>query len=333
MISPNPETFTSGDVKGTIWHFVVWEDDPSCPVAQCPGTQDVKRLIVSVRLDSTPVGGTRRYQELQAQLTDPAAQPVDNENPIDPGTDTTQPWTFWLTDTTCDHTTRQPIVADHLTHNTRGGCSTGMTTGNNPGAPDLMFNDPPPFDEEAPIFDYATDVEPTQSPGSDRGLQLVKEASNGCLSDATDVALAPDLTEPDRFQKVHKWVSPAIPDGFDVQLNGQGTLNLWTQTINAAVYPAKICVWLFVRQVSDLGVAVDTPVLNLRREPHLLHLLPAAVADELVLRSRSRSASRTTSTCCPGTGSGWRSRSSGKGPRAAASSSCTTSPASTAGSS
>ena len=269
-ISPAPEPFESGDVKGTIYRFVTWEDDPTCPASQCPGTQDLKRLIVSILLDSSASGGTRSYQELQSQVADPELLPVDDENPIPPGDDDAQPWTFWLTDTTCNNATRQPIVGDHLTHNTRGRCVDGLKNGNSNGAPDLMVTEAPTFNPEAPIFDYATDVEPTLNPESDRGLQLVRDSLDGCPSYALDVLLAPDgLGQSDRFQKVHKWLSQPIPSGFDIQLNGEGTLNLWTQTVNGAVHPGRICAWLFVRKNNVLGVPTDTPAVN--QDPALLN--------------------------------------------------------------
>nr|MBA2545475.1 hypothetical protein [Solirubrobacterales bacterium] len=261
-VSSNPEPFTSGDVNGTIHRFITWQDDPSCPASQCPGNQDMKRLVVAILLDGTASGGTRAYQELQAQITDPEVQPVVNENPINPGDNNQLPFTLWLTDTPCNNATRQPIVAGHLTHNTRGRCSTGQKSGNNPGAPDLMFTEAPPFDVEAPIYDYATDVEPAVNPEADRGLQLVRGGSNGCLADSLNIPTVPDVLEPDKFQKVHKWLTPPIPNGFDVQLDGEGTLTLWTQTVNEAVHAGRICVWLFVRQTNVLGVPIDTPALN-----------------------------------------------------------------------
>jgi hypothetical protein len=196
-------------------------------------------------------------------MVDPDAEPVDNANPIDPSEEEAQPWTFFLTDTPCSNETRQPITADHLTHNTRGTCGDGLQSGNNPGAPDLMFTEPPPFDPEQPTFDYATDVEPAENAGSDRGLQLIEGNSDGCASYALSIPGAPDLTDPIRFQRVHKWLSPAAPSGYDVVFDGDGTLNLWTQTVGGASYPGRICVWLFVRQLNLDGVPVDTPAVNL----------------------------------------------------------------------
>jgi type II secretory pathway pseudopilin PulG len=280
LVDPTPTHFTNGDVGGTIFRYVVWEDDPNCPAASCPGSQDMKRVIVAMLLDTTAVNGVRRYQELQAQIADPDAQPVDNTNPTPPpptdGDDpNSKPWTYFLTDTTCNNSDRQAILGDHLLHNTNGICGTGLKDSSNcggsgcpPGAPDLMVTHAPVFDPEAPIFDYATDLEPSQNPDLDKGIQVPTPSSNGCLSSLfqplTNVGGLlvndPDAT---RSQTVHKWLSPPMGTGFNVVLQQHGTLDLWTQSINAASYGGKICVWLFERHLNVLGVPVDTPAINL----------------------------------------------------------------------
>jgi hypothetical protein len=270
-IDPTPIPFTSGDVSGNIYRFVVWEDDESCAEA-CPGQQDLKRVIVALRLNTTASGGERPYQEIQSEIVDPEAEPVDNSTPLpdidgdgdpDPLPDPNQkPWLTFLTDTPCNNTTRQPITSDHLTHNTRGACSAGLKTGNDPGAPDLMFTEAPPLDPELPIYDYATDVEPTVNPEQDKGLQLLPGSSEGCPSDALGAPNEPD-SEADRYQRIHRWLTPQIPETYDVELNGEGTVALWSQSVNGVAYPGKICIWLFKRQVDVLGQTTDTAFANL----------------------------------------------------------------------
>jgi hypothetical protein len=273
-IDPSPTPFVSGDVHGTVYRFVVWENDTSCAETLCPGNQDLKRVIVAVRLDSTASGGVRPYQEVQSQLVDPEVTPVDNENPPVP-TDDAKPWTFYLTDTPCNNSTRQPIVGDHLTHNANGDCSGGIKNADNcsaagcpPGAPDLLFPDTPDWDPESPIYDYATDVEPPIDPGADKGLQLLKPGTDGCLSSMFQPLTDGNgalLNDPDatRMQTIHKWVSPPMGDGNSVILDGEGTFDLWTQSINGVPYSGRICIWLFERHPDANGVPVDTPAVNL----------------------------------------------------------------------
>jgi hypothetical protein len=219
-------------------------------------------VIVAIVLDTTPVGGARHYQELQTQITDPKAAPPDNSNPLPSGGDTSHPWTFWLTDTTCDNNSRQVVTGDHLTHNTRGLCEAGQRTGNDPGAPDLLVNQAAPLTAETPLWDYATDVEPSQNPGQDKGLQLLRGTTTVCDPQALTVAAGAELDQPTRFQQLHQWLSGALPSGSDVQLDGTGTLNLWTQSVNAASYAGKVCVWLFVRSTDGSGNVVETPAVN-----------------------------------------------------------------------
>jgi hypothetical protein len=286
-VSPTPETFTSGDVHGTIYRNVVWENDPSCPDASCPGSQDLKRVIVAIQLDTTSVGGVRHYQELQSQISDPTAT-VAGPHPSNPTNST--PWTLFLTDTPCDQSDRQVITGDHLVHNTNGICSAGLKNSTNcttscpPGAPDLMVTHAPPLITESPLFDYATDIEPAVNPQLDKGLQMPKPSSNGCLSslfqpslDANGALMAdPDAT---RMQTIHKWLSKPMGSGFNVTLDGSGNLNLWTQSVSAATYTGKICFWLFERHLDARGAPVDTPAANvdLGNLPYFTYSPPGGV--------------------------------------------------------
>jgi hypothetical protein len=281
IIDPTPTHFTSGDVSGTVYRYVVWQDDPTCPAASCPGAQDLKRIIVAITLDSTPAGGAMpRYQELDAQVTDPTSQPPTNQctSNCGGGGPSGTPWTFWITDTPCNNTTRQPLVGDHLVHSTDGNCSSGKQDSSNcstnilnvtscpAGAPDLMVTDPPSLSTETPLYDYSTDIQ-SSNPSQDKGLMMPKPSSslgNGCLTNSlfqplTSLgALIPDPNTT-RMQTLHRWVSDPMGTGFNVTLTGKATLDLWTQSINAAAYSGNICIWLFTRTVVA-GVPVDTPV-------------------------------------------------------------------------
>jgi hypothetical protein len=277
-VAPGPTEFASGDVKGDIHRYVVWLDDPGCDEALCPGAQDVKRVVVAIRLDETPTGGERAYQELHEDIADPEAQPQQNPGPNDDGDDggpddddeTDYPWSFWLTDTTCNNSSRQPITGDHNAHNTLGSCSNGTQTANTPGAPDLMFPEAPPLNsslpaDEQPLYDYSADVEPSGGGTLDKGVQLRRatySALDTCaLGTITNVLNLP-VPEANRGQKLHKWLTPAIPSGVgDVLLTGDATLNLWTQTLNGAEHAGKICVYLFRRTVVA-GLPVDELLTN-----------------------------------------------------------------------
>jgi type II secretory pathway pseudopilin PulG len=272
--------FSSGDVEGTIHRYVLWEPSSACPTG--PGC--LKRVIVSIALDQTGPTGVRPYQEMQTLIGDPRAQ-QHTGNPCTTSCPAT-PWQFWLTDTPCNNSDRQPIPDtngdgvpdDHLTHNTRGACSRGKTDANDcttvpvtgttcpPGAPDLMVTHPPPVFSEEPLVNFATDVL-SPNPSQDKGLRTFKPGTDGCpaldVSTAAEPPVAGSSPTRYRYQEIHKWVSPQIPNGFTVTLNGTGSLDLWTRTIGGASYAGRICVWLFQRQLDLSGTPVDTPVVNL----------------------------------------------------------------------
>lgn len=265
-LAAGPEPFQVENVKGSIYRYVVWD---ACPGLTCNDGDFLKRAIVVVKLDSTAVGGAnRRYQEIQSQVVDPDAKPSESPGPA-PGGGTVTWWSLLLTDTTCDATQPQTPAqrgevekesaepGSHSAHNTRGVCTDGMTKGNKPGAPDLLWPDAPELteDSESPVYDYATDVEPKVDPDLDKGLQVMRGADCGAMP-ATTVASKPEL-DPEMFQKLHKWVTPPI-DTTDLALTDEGTLSLRTQSIEHGVYPATICIWLFVRKGSTDTALVQT---------------------------------------------------------------------------
>jgi hypothetical protein len=275
VIDPAPTPFTSGDVHGTIYRSVVWENDPSCSEAQCPGNQDLKRVIVAVRADVTGSGGSRPYQEFQTKVVDPNARtPTGVPCPAASCSGAPKPWTFFLTDTSCHQSSRQPITGEHATHNTRGACtvagSDNQHTGNTPGSPDLMYPSAPVLDPESPLYDYANDVEPPVDPLDDKGLQMLPQSSAGCAIDSLGVSVG-DLLGDQKWRKVHRWLSQPMPGGVDIQLLGgpDNYLDLWTQTVNGVAYSGKICFWLFERHTNILGIPIDTPAVNL--DPPLLN--------------------------------------------------------------
>lgn len=73
-VAPGPTSFTSGDVSGTIYRYVVWQSDPACiTTTNTTGAQCYKRVIIAATINTTASGGTRSYQEIQADFVDPSA--------------------------------------------------------------------------------------------------------------------------------------------------------------------------------------------------------------------------------------------------------------------
>ena len=133
-----------------------------------------------------------------------------------------------------------------------------------------MFPEAPALDEdlppdEQPLYDYANDVEPSSGGTLDKGVQLRRPTSgtlNTCAISSIGNVLNLPALESNRGQKLHKWVTPPIPSGFDdVLLTGEANLSLWTQTLNGAEHAGKICIYLF-RRTTVAGLPVDTPLTN-----------------------------------------------------------------------
>lgn len=276
-VAPGPTPFDVGDVSGHIYRFVTWA--PS-PCTGC-GTAFMKEVVVAAKIEEAPVSFERSFQEVHAQVADPEAVPDVNPGPDDDDDDDTATADFWLTDTPCTYSERQPILGDHPAHNTRGVCSSGLQMNSTRGSPDLMFPGPPPLDETLPPgaqpqYDYATDSEPIANPGLDKGLLMPWSSTDSCLLapvlNTLDVKRllenllsflnlsAPpgpldgilDLTDitagdPSTHRRIHTWVSPRIQGSGGVLL-GKGTLELYTRTLNGAIHPGEICAWLSVRQ-------------------------------------------------------------------------------------
>ncbi|HWO83153.1 MAG TPA: hypothetical protein VNM38_05115, partial [Solirubrobacterales bacterium] len=243
--SGNP---SSGGIEGTIYRYVVWRNDTSCPETQCPGEQDYKQVVVAVQPKGLVGEGERGYVEVQGKRIDPEAL---NETPAsgepgeegEVGTSTAQQ--FYLSDTTCSAsgvTTRQTISSDHLLHNTLGTCASGLQTGKTIGAPDTLLlagpPDPDPENDLVPAFyDYSDDLYLEPTPDTDKGLQIRHDDSEGCNYDPTGTS------NPE--SQVHRWVSDPMSKAF--VMNGSLTLEFYTRTLNDAIYTGRLCIYLFDR--------------------------------------------------------------------------------------
>jgi Tfp pilus assembly protein PilV len=286
-IAPGPTPFQSGNVHGQIYRYVVWEPEANCANCAHNPNSDLyngqraewfKHVVVAISLDQTASGGTRAYQEVQGEIGNPD-QGLGTGSGGGTSNNTAQPWTFWLTDTPCNFSSRQALAGDHLTHNTLGRCSDGVQTGGTAGAPDLMLTQAGPFenlpDSQQPLYDYATDVEPLQNADQDKGLQEKIPAnaigSGSCLTDISSSTSLQTLGTTPQFY-LHKWLSPQVPSGSGtIALDGSGELDLWTQTINGATNPGKICIWLFARATSGSTVTDTLAVDKSSGNPYFVY--------------------------------------------------------------
>ncbi len=276
VVVPGPISFEEGNVKGELYRYILWRDDPSCPESEdgsqdfCPGDQDYKQIVVAAKFNASTGGaGERGYVEVQSQVANPEtfSEPGTGGADPDPDDETGGLGTgnavtgqqFFLTDTPCsteELTVREDIVGDHPLHNTLGNCGAGLKTGESEvGAPDAMLlgapPDPAPEDENNPlVYDYASDFEPESN--TDEGLQVLREANSGC-SFAPAKGANPQA-------KQHRWLSDKMP--IDFQMKGLATLELYSQTVNEVSYPGRICVFIFIRHDDSETEWTDTLLTN-----------------------------------------------------------------------
>jgi len=247
-VSPGPTHFSSGDVSGDIYRYIVWRNDESCSEEDCPGTQDYKQIIVAVKLD-TPgnQAGERGYVEVQSNFVDPTDSSANDPAPGPDGKVVTAQQ-FFLSDTPCaaeGTTTRQEITGDHLLHNTLGTCADGLQTGTTHGAPDALLlghpPDPAPEDpSNPPLYDYADDTYLNATPDTAKGVQIRPDETNGCHYE-------PKGTEPQ--SRVHRWVTD--PMGVEFGMSGSVTIEFYTRSLNDALSHGTLCVYLFKRHEEE----------------------------------------------------------------------------------
>lgn len=259
VVNPGPTPFTSGDVTGKVYRYIVWRNDEACSEANCPGKQDYKQIVVAVKLDSLGnEAGERGYVEVQSNFIDPTDNSEKDPLPGDGGKVVTAQQ-FFLTDTPCSSTgvtVRQEISGNHLLHNTLGTCASGLQTGTTKGAPDaLLLGSPPDPDPEDPTnpaeYDYSNDVYLDTTPDTGTGVQIRKDDTSSCHYEPTGTA------NPE--SQVHRWVTDPMAEGF--LMTGQATLQFFTESLNNTEGTGQVCVYLFKRH-EEGGVATDTLLTN-----------------------------------------------------------------------
>jgi hypothetical protein len=293
-VEPESDFYTGegehGGIRGKIYRYVVWRNDPSCTTEACEESEDdYKQIVVAVKPD-TPVNqqGESGYVEVQSaapappeeseaeaeQKAEEEEQKAEEEQKKEEeeeeggsgggGSDVTAQQ-FFLSDTPCaasGTTERVEIAEDHLLHNTLGTCASGLQTGTSLGAPDALLDsappDPYPEDESLPVLhDYSDDFYLEPTPDTDKGVQIRRDDTSGCHFDPTGV------THPE--SQVHIWVTDPLPHEFE--MSGKAVLEFYTRTLNDALYTGTACVYLFEREKVGTGEEVEAKNQLLAAEP------------------------------------------------------------------
>jgi type II secretory pathway pseudopilin PulG len=262
VVNPGPTPFTSGDVSGEVYRYIVWRDDERCG-EECPGPQDFKQIVVAVKLD-TPgnQAGERGYVEVQSDFVDPVDSSLNDPVPGENGVVTAQQ--FYLTDTSCaapPPTERQEISEEHKLHNTLGTCASGLRYEETHGAPDaLLLGQPPdpwPEDESLPkLYDYSNDYYLNTNPDTTKGVQILKEEETGCAFKPKEAWTHPEA-------QVHRWVTDPFAANFT--MTGKVTIEFYTRALGDLESTGTLCVYLFDRREEEKEgevVATDEQLTN-----------------------------------------------------------------------
>jgi len=263
-VSPGPTPFTSGDVTGEVYRYIVWRNDERCSEEKCPGTQDFKQIVVAVKLDKPANQAAERgYVEVQSDFINPTDSKATDPAPNEEGNVITAQQ-FFLTDTPCAEggtTERQEITEDHLLHNTLGTCASGQHTGTEYGAPDALLLSPPPDpapeDSEIPLlYDYSNDYYLNTNPDTTKGVQIVREEETGCSYEPKESWVHPET-------QLHRWVTD--PMGSEFLMTEKVTIEFYTRALGDNESGGAVCIYLFDRHEIEEGgelKAEDTWLTN-----------------------------------------------------------------------
>jgi type II secretory pathway pseudopilin PulG len=245
-VNPGPTPFTSGDVSGKVYRYIVWRNDERCSETNCPGKQDYKQIVVAVRIDSAAnQPGERGYFEVQSNFINPKDNKEHDPQPSCSGCGVVTAQQFFLSDTPCSSsppTIRQEITGSHLLHNTLGRCSNGLQYEATEGAPDALVlsapPDPAPEDlSNPPEYDYSSDTYLNLTPHTDTGLQIRKEGEGCNYKPAGKTYLPSSL--------VHRWVTDPMATNF--VMTGKATLQFYTGALGTSTAGGQACIYLFRR--------------------------------------------------------------------------------------
>jgi prepilin-type N-terminal cleavage/methylation domain-containing protein len=257
-VEPGPQTFAvgtgGGTVTGKLYRFVTWRDE-SCPLSLCEGGENTKRLTVAATVDATYRSDTRRPVWVSTIVVDPATAPPGSQAPPGGAPGGGNPVTaqsFYLYDTPCSYSSRQPQSGSHPVRDTasQGPAADDNSACEHPNPqkrPDLMAASAPPGVPDTPLYEYSSDLE-----GAYGGGLATARAGSDCVHRYASQD-AENTAAPNKWS-VHAWSTGSLPHLF--QLDGQVTISVFTATMGAMPGSGRLCATLIDRTVSE-GVPSD----------------------------------------------------------------------------
>jgi Tfp pilus assembly protein PilE len=253
--------WTDGRFSGNIYDFVTWYSDPTCsetstPGSACPTSDDYKQVTIVVTLTGA------------AQPSHPAILSAFLPNPDQ----NSQQNLFTSGSTTCG-TTNQPCTNTlsgtplqyFLCDSSYSGssCSPPPCTGN------ALHNTLVSVLGVAPAPDLLGSTLPTGSCTNGSGTPTPPCYGTNILTGCQGVPLVPTGNStcgsaPANNSEAHSWVTPTIPSGTTLNLNGHGSLTTYIESASGVSVNATVCLGLYLVPGGLLGTLtgnlLSTPI-------------------------------------------------------------------------
>jgi hypothetical protein len=260
--NPAPQRLSSGGYHYDVHRFVTWVN-LTCFVGgvdKCSGPRDGKRIVVAVRPAAEQNGRRRTTKPLwiSSVLTDPSVVAAGATPPTPPPDPTATAQHFYLYDTRCDASVRQPVTAHHDAHDTGRSLSCAES---NDQRPDLMGPARTPTNPdgtEPAMFNYSQDYPHARTDGVNApGLALEPPPTGSdCPTSYGATGAATDK------HRVHRWLTRPMLVPFTSTT--RSAVTVWTRTVNAIAGPAKLCVAM--HKVNASGAVVGGPLASATHE-------------------------------------------------------------------
>ncbi|HEU0318973.1 MAG TPA: prepilin-type N-terminal cleavage/methylation domain-containing protein [Solirubrobacteraceae bacterium] len=247
--------WSDGTASGVVYDYITYVSDPNCAAGTiCPASRDYKRVTVVATMSGVaqPTAPALIATYVADASAIPAGAPSNSQqNPLQsPNTQcsngggaqvlcnnalTGTPVTYFLSDTPSGGIYSPPACGGNNLHATLLGALSSLLT----GSPDQLISSPPTGACTTPPC-FAVNL----GCGTTPGVPLVPATSGGGGSCGTPPA---DNT------KSHTWVTPAIPAGTTVNLNGTGGMTTFVESTSAVAVDATICLGLYIVPSGLLG--------------------------------------------------------------------------------
>jgi Tfp pilus assembly protein PilE len=257
-------TWSDGRLGGNIYDFVTWTNDSTCSNTSSPGSicstsNDYKRVTIVVTLNGAALPSKPAI--VSAYVADPNATPPgapanSQQNPLhSPSTSCLNsqgqtvscsntlngtPVQYFLSDTPYQSPYGSPSCSGNNEHQTLVNFVSGLLT---PPSPDQLVTGLPPGgctdssgNPTPPCF--ALNIGCGSGSG---GLPFVPNGGATCGSPPADNT------------KSHSWLTPQIPAGTTMNLNGTGSMTTYLQSGTGVAVNATVCMGLYVVPGGLLG--------------------------------------------------------------------------------